>query len=78
MNSQYRTDSVLRVQRILGTKGSNSQILKIREVTDDEYSCPKNFLDLPELPSTPVSNGTRIYERWLDGRIWEICVLRGG
>lgn len=76
MVEQYRTESVLHVQRILETQGPNQQVLKIREVTDDKYSCPEDFQALPPLPSQ-VGNGTRIYERWLDGRIWEICVLRG-
>ncbi len=73
----YRTDSVLRVQRILETQGHNSQVIKIREVTDDQYNCPDDFYSLPKIPDHGVSNGTRIYERWIDGRIWEICVLRG-
>jgi hypothetical protein len=76
MVEQYRTESVLHVQRILETSGPNSQVLKICEVTNDKYRCPDDFNALPKLPNH-VSNGTRIYERWLDGRIWEICVLRG-
>lgn len=77
MVDQYRTDSVLRVQRILETDGPNSQTIKIREVTHDKYGCPEDFFNLPKLPNQSVSNGTRIYERWIGGRIWEICVLRG-
>jgi len=77
MVEQYKVDSVTRVQLILQTEDPNKQILKIREVTEDKYSCPENFYELPDLPDKPVSNGTRVYLRWLDGRIWEICILRG-
>ena len=73
----YKTDSVTRVQLILQTEDPNNQILKISDVTGDKYSCPENFFDLPYLPDEPVSNGTRVYLRWPNGRIWEICVLRG-
>lgn len=75
--TQYKVDSVTRVQWILQTEDPNNQILKIREVTGDKYSVPENFDDLPDLPDKPVSNGTRVYLRWPDGRIWEICILRG-
>ena len=72
MLPKYRVDTVDRIQRIL----RRDQIIRIQDVENDEYNevVPENLTDFPD---KEVTNGTRIYQRFQDGRIFEICVLRG-
>lgn len=75
MADYYKVDTVPRVQAVLASQDPQGQIIKIREVTDDE-DCPKRIEKLPEFPDREVRNGTRVYQRFQDGRIFEICILR--
>jgi hypothetical protein len=42
-----------------------------------QYDCPEDVESLPEFPDEEVSNGTRIFQKFKDGRIFRISVLRG-
>ncbi|MDY9922747.1 hypothetical protein [Methanobacterium sp.] len=75
MFGSFRVDTVSRVQAVLASGEPQNQIIKIREVTD-ESDCPKRIESLPEFPDQEVRNGTRVYQKFRDGRIFEICVLR--
>jgi len=72
MLTKYQVDTVDRVQRVL----RKDQTIKIHDVTEDDYArvTPE---DLPDFPDKEVTNGTRCYQRFQDGRIFEICILRG-
>lgn len=71
---EYKVDSVSRVQAVLEVEGRNKQIIRISATED---MAPVQVYGLPEFPDEPVSNGTRIYQIFQDGIIFEICVLRG-
>lgn len=76
MADHYKVDTVTRVQAVLASREGEHQIIKIRDVTDD-VNCPDNIVNFPDFPDHEVRNGTRIYQKFQDGRIFEICVLRG-
>ncbi|WP_321422801.1 hypothetical protein [uncultured Methanobacterium sp.] len=72
----YKVDDVSRVQAVLASREGEHQIIKILDVTHD-VNCPENIVNFPEFPDVEVRAGTRIYQKFQDGRIFEICVLRG-
>lgn len=74
MVERYRTETVARVQGFLETEPTQCQIMKIRRAKDITYD---EVRSLPEFPDEHVSNGTRVYQRWYDGQIFEICILKG-
>lgn len=76
MVDHYKVDTVSQVQAVLASRPGEHQIIKIRDVTDD-VNCPENVVNFPEFPDVEVRSGTRIYQKFQDGRIFEICVLRG-
>lgn len=73
MVEHYQVDTVSRVQAVLQDQAPHNQVMKIRVVQMKRT----DFEELEEFPDDPVNNGTRIYQRFPDGRIFEICVLRG-
>ncbi|BDZ68564.1 hypothetical protein [Methanobacterium ferruginis] len=73
---EYKVDTVSRVQAILRSKEPHRQIISIREAMND-YDYPREFETLPEFPDEPVSDGTKVFQKFKDGRIFRISVLRG-
>lgn len=71
---EYKVDSVSRVQAVLEVEGRNKQIIRISAA---ENMAPVQVHGLSEFPDEPVSNGTRMYQVFQDGVVFEICVLRG-
>jgi hypothetical protein len=75
MVAVYKTHCVERVLTFLLTKDPHRQILKIRDVTG-KPDCPERVERLEEFPDIPVPSGTRVYQDFDDGRIFEICIVR--
>jgi len=72
--NRFQVDSVSRVQAVLGLEHPNRQIIRISAVED---VAPVQVQGLPEFPDVQVSDGTRVYQVFQGGVVFEICVLRG-